>query len=113
MSPSGGQGLNVAIRDTFTAANHLIPVLRQGGSVDAALFQRIQAERQPEIDALQAGQLRAGQMVMKPIAVLNAMFSMMDVAMKFIGKKMQAGHGIPPPEPKYLQPVSAARTPGG
>jgi hypothetical protein len=80
MSPSGGQGLNVAIRDTFVAANHLVPALQQGAPVDEALFQRIQAERQPEIDALQAGQVRAGQMVMKPVGVLHMMFTMLGLA---------------------------------
>ncbi|MGH7287746.1 MAG: FAD-dependent monooxygenase, partial [Myxococcota bacterium] len=31
MSPVGGQGLNVALRDAVVAANHLVPVLRAGG----------------------------------------------------------------------------------
>jgi 2-polyprenyl-6-methoxyphenol hydroxylase-like FAD-dependent oxidoreductase len=109
MSPSGGQGLNVAIRDTFVAANHLVPALQQGRPVDQALFQRIQDERQPEIDALQAGQIRAGQMVMKPAGVLHLMFTMLGLAMKVMARKLQAGHGIPPPEPKYLQPLGSAR----
>jgi 2-polyprenyl-6-methoxyphenol hydroxylase-like FAD-dependent oxidoreductase len=108
MSPSGGQGLNVAIRDTFVAANHLIPALQQGAPVDAALFQRIQEERQPEIDALQAGQTRAGQMVLKPVGVLHVMFTMLGLAMKVMASKLQAGHGIPPPQPKYLKPVGTA-----
>jgi 2-polyprenyl-6-methoxyphenol hydroxylase-like FAD-dependent oxidoreductase len=109
MSPSGGQGLNVAIRDTFVAANHLVPALQQGSPVDQALFQRIQAEREPEIDALQAGQIRAGQMVLKPVGVLHMMFTMLGLAMKVMARKLQAGHGVPPPEPKYLKPVSDAR----
>jgi 2-polyprenyl-6-methoxyphenol hydroxylase-like FAD-dependent oxidoreductase len=108
MSPSGGQGLNVAIRDTFVAANHLVPALQQGGPVDEALFQRIQDERQPEIDALQAGQLRAGQMVLKPIGVLHLMFTLLGLAMTVMARKLQAGHGIPPPQPRYLKPVGAA-----
>jgi 2-polyprenyl-6-methoxyphenol hydroxylase-like FAD-dependent oxidoreductase len=108
MSPSGGQGLNVAIRDTFVAANHLVPALQQGAAVDEVLFQRIQAERQPEIDALQAGQIRAGQMVMKPEGVLHMMFTMLSLAMKVMARKLQAGHGIAPPEPKYLKPVGPA-----
>ena len=29
MSPVGGQGLNIAIRDAVVAANHLIPAMRQ------------------------------------------------------------------------------------
>ncbi|HYO57501.1 FAD-dependent monooxygenase [Archangium sp.] len=107
MSPSGGQGLNVAIRDTFVAANHLVPALQQGASIDNLLLQKIQDERQPEINAIQAGQTRAGQMVLKPIGVLHVMFTMMGMAMRVMGKKLRAGHGIPPPQPKFLKPVAA------
>jgi 2-polyprenyl-6-methoxyphenol hydroxylase-like FAD-dependent oxidoreductase len=58
MSPVGGQGLNVALRDALVAANHLVPALRAGGearSVDAAA-QRIDAERLPEISTVQRAQ---------------------------------------------------------
>ncbi|HEY9825740.1 MAG TPA: FAD-dependent oxidoreductase [Stenomitos sp.] len=51
MSPLRAQGINMALRDVIVAANHLVPVLRQNGSlaeVDAVLPQ-IQAEREPEI----------------------------------------------------------------
>lgn len=105
MSPSGGQGLNVAIRDTFVAANHLVPALLGDGPLDQALLQRIMDERQPEIEALQAGQTRAGQMALKPIGVLHLMFSMLGIAMALMPGKLGKGHGIPPPEPKYLKPV--------
>jgi 2-polyprenyl-6-methoxyphenol hydroxylase-like FAD-dependent oxidoreductase len=102
MSPSGGQGLNVALRDAFVAANHLVPALQGSAPLDAALLQRIQDERLPEVRAIQAGQTRAGQMVLKPLGALHVMFSMMALAMKVMGKKLRAGHGIPPPEPRYL-----------
>jgi len=107
MSPSGGQGLNVAIRDTFVAANQLVPRLQRGEAIDAALLQRIQDDRMPEIQAIQAGQTRAGQMVLKPLPALHVMFTMLLVAMKLV-KKLRAGHGIPPPEPRYLAPAAAA-----
>jgi 2-polyprenyl-6-methoxyphenol hydroxylase-like FAD-dependent oxidoreductase len=58
MSPVGGQGLNVALRDAIVAANHLVPALRAGGdprSLDAAA-QAIEAERLPEIRAIQSAQ---------------------------------------------------------
>jgi 2-polyprenyl-6-methoxyphenol hydroxylase-like FAD-dependent oxidoreductase len=106
MSPSGGQGLNVAIRDTFAAANVLIPRLQRGEPIDAATLQRIQDERMPEIQAIQAGQTRAGQMVLKPLPALHVMFTMLLVAMKVV-KKLRAGHGVPPPEPRYLAPAAA------
>ena len=60
MSPVGGQGLNVALRDAVVAANHLVPVLRAGGdsaAIDAAAA-RVEPERGPEIDRIQ--QLAAG-----------------------------------------------------
>ncbi|HME73368.1 MAG TPA: FAD-dependent oxidoreductase [Myxococcota bacterium] len=58
MSPVGGQGLNLALRDALVAANHLVPALRSGGeakSIDVAA-QRIEAERHPEISSVQRAQ---------------------------------------------------------
>jgi len=55
MSPVGAQGLNIALRDAIVAANHLVPLLMDGAApaaLDAAAG-RIQAERQPEVDAIQ------------------------------------------------------------
>ncbi len=55
MSPVGGQGLNLALRDAVIAANHLIPAL--AGDVDDAgldaAAERIEAERAHEIDLVQ------------------------------------------------------------
>lgn len=56
MSPVGGQGINIALRDAIVAANHLVPAL--GGpspdraGLDAAL-RRIEEERMPEIAPIQ------------------------------------------------------------
>jgi hypothetical protein len=61
MSPIGGQGLTVAIRDAIVAANHIIRAHRDGSELDDALCQRIEAERRPEIEELQAFQQRAGR----------------------------------------------------
>jgi 2-polyprenyl-6-methoxyphenol hydroxylase-like FAD-dependent oxidoreductase len=55
MSPVGGQGLNVALRDAVVAANHLVPVLRagaDGAALDAAAA-AIEPERAKEIDPIQ------------------------------------------------------------
>ncbi len=55
MSPVGGQGLNVALRDAVVAANHLVPVLRagaDGAALDAAAA-AIEPERAREIDPIQ------------------------------------------------------------
>jgi len=102
MSPSGGQGLNVAIRDTFVAANVLVPALLEGKSIDASLLEQIQSEREPEIDAIQKGQTRAAQMVMKPLVLLHVIFTILGLAMIFLRAKLQRGHGLTPPEPRYL-----------
>ena len=56
MSPVGGQGINIALRDTLVAANHLVPVLSQGRPDPSALDQALQAiedERMPEIRPVQ------------------------------------------------------------
>ncbi len=67
MSPVGGQGLNIALRDALVAANELVPVLGQGAdleSLDAACA-RIESERMPEVRTIQSMQARA------PLIVLN------------------------------------------
>jgi 2-polyprenyl-6-methoxyphenol hydroxylase-like FAD-dependent oxidoreductase len=56
MSPVGGQGINLALRDAIVAANRLVPALRAGAG-PAALDEAaagIEAERGPEIDRIQA-----------------------------------------------------------
>ena len=55
MSPVGGQGLNIALRDAVVAANQLVPVLSSGGGaseVDAAA-RRVEVERLPEVKTIQ------------------------------------------------------------
>ncbi len=58
MSPVGGQGINIALRDALVAANHLVPVLEAGGDREAidAAARAFQAERYPEVETLQAMQ---------------------------------------------------------
>lgn len=75
MSPSGGQGLNVAIRDAIVAANHLL-----AEDADAA-FPKIQAERLPEVEAVQEQQVRAGSMVMRSRAFLHVMLTFVSLMM--------------------------------
>ena len=55
MSPVGGQGVNLALRDALVAANDLVPVLTAGNdpsAIDAAA-RRVRDERWPEIVAVQ------------------------------------------------------------
>jgi 2-polyprenyl-6-methoxyphenol hydroxylase-like FAD-dependent oxidoreductase len=66
MSPVGGQGLNVALRDAIVAANHLVPVLRGAAhpdEVDAAA-RCVEAERLVEIAAVQRAQARVPRVVL-------------------------------------------------
>jgi 2-polyprenyl-6-methoxyphenol hydroxylase-like FAD-dependent oxidoreductase len=60
MSPVGGQGINLALRDTLVAANHLVPALL-GGAGHAAIDEaarRVADERMPEIIEVQEHQDR-------------------------------------------------------
>ncbi|HLM72571.1 MAG TPA: FAD-dependent monooxygenase, partial [Polyangiaceae bacterium] len=98
MSPAGGQGLNLAIRDSIVAANHIIDAVRAGAPIDADVFARIEAERRPEIQAMQAGQMRAHGMVQKPLFVEHVMFTILSVVMKV--KKFSLPEP-PPVEPRY------------
>ncbi len=56
MSPVGGQGINIALRDAIVSANHLVPILSQA-TVDAdvlgAALTTIEAERMPEVRHIQ------------------------------------------------------------
>ena len=54
MSPVGGQGVNIALRDTIVAANHLIPALRSNdpGTLATAL-KSIEKERRKEVRTIQ------------------------------------------------------------
>jgi len=55
MSPVGGQGINIALRDVIVAANQLVPVLRAGGGeaeIDSACAS-VEAMRIPEVEKVQ------------------------------------------------------------
>jgi 2-polyprenyl-6-methoxyphenol hydroxylase-like FAD-dependent oxidoreductase len=63
MAPNRAQGINMALRDAIVAANHLVPGW-QGGASRAQLAEvgtAIQAERLPEIEAVQHLQLEEWQ----------------------------------------------------
>jgi 2-polyprenyl-6-methoxyphenol hydroxylase-like FAD-dependent oxidoreductase len=68
MSPVGGQGVNIALRDALVAANHLVPALTAGGdpaSIDAAA-RRVRDERWPEIVAVQEMQQHQARVTFAP-----------------------------------------------
>src|SRR5262249_19403012 len=68
MSPVGGQGVNVALRDALVAANHLVPVLAAGADASAidAAARRVRDERWPEIVAVQKMQDNMARPFNKP-----------------------------------------------
>ncbi len=53
MSPVGGQGINLALRDAIVAANELVPAFRKGDDPNAASA-RVETLRGPEIDRIQS-----------------------------------------------------------
>lgn len=101
MGPAGAQGLNLAIRDSIVAANHMLDAVTAGAAIDEAVFARIEAERRPEIVAAQAGQLRAYGMVQKPLLVQHMMFTVLAAIMRVKKFTMPAP---PVVEPKYAVP---------
>jgi 2-polyprenyl-6-methoxyphenol hydroxylase-like FAD-dependent oxidoreductase len=58
MSPVGGQGINIALRDAVIAANHLCPALVAAAGPDAidAAARSVQEERLPEVEGIQKRQ---------------------------------------------------------
>ena len=68
MSPVGGQGVNIALRDALVAANYLCPVLTAGGdpsAIDAAA-RRVRDERWAEIVAVQQMQQHQARILFAP-----------------------------------------------
>lgn len=58
MSPVRAQGINLALRDTLVAANHLVPAFREGPEALDAAARAVQREREPEVVRAQTLQLR-------------------------------------------------------
>lgn len=57
MAPNRAQGINMALRDAIVVANHFARVVPAEGPIPNSVLQSIQAERQPEIEAVQKMQL--------------------------------------------------------
>ncbi len=105
MSPIGGQGLNVALRDALVAANHLCPVLSQGESAAAidAAADRVASERMPEIIALQEHQDKQARLFLEPRFLSHLAIKMLPLLIRtrllplLMGKRLRAfQHGIVP-----------------
>jgi 2-polyprenyl-6-methoxyphenol hydroxylase-like FAD-dependent oxidoreductase len=106
MSPNGGQGINVALRDALVAANHLCPVLTRGSDaavIDAAA-QRVAAERMPEIVAIQEHQrkqthtfLRSDRLSSRLAMSLFPLLARSGLVHLLVGKRLRAlQHGVVP-----------------
>ncbi len=67
MSPVGGQGINIALRDAIVAANHLVPALSEPsldpGHLDSAL-RRIEEERMREVAVIQRAQAQPPKLLL-------------------------------------------------
>lgn len=67
MSPIGGQGLTIAVRDAIVTANLLVRAHKDGAPIDEALTAQVEALRRPEIEKMQAFQTRAGRITDAPV----------------------------------------------
>lgn len=106
MSPNGGQGINMALRDALVAANHLCPVLTRGAAaadIDVAA-RKVVAERMPEIVAIQEYQRKQTQTFLRSDRLLSrlAMWSLpflvrTGLARLLVGKRLRSfQHGVMP-----------------
>src|SRR5262249_42481869 len=105
MSPIGGQGINVALRDALVAANHLCPVLTHGdaAAIDAAARQ-VGAERMPEIVAIQEHQrkqtqtfLRSDRLSSRLAMRLLPLLAKFGLLRRLMGNRLRAlQHGVVP-----------------
>jgi 2-polyprenyl-6-methoxyphenol hydroxylase-like FAD-dependent oxidoreductase len=68
MSPVGGQGVNLALRDALVAANNLVPALISSAGLEVidAAAARVETERLPEITAAQQMQDNHARMMFSP-----------------------------------------------
>jgi len=109
MSPIGGQGLTLAIRDSIVAANHLIEAHRSGAPLDDALSARIEAERRPEVEKMQAFQTRAGRITDAPFPAQWLMSRIIPIATKLQGASYlrELQHGVSDVQMKFAVPLSS------
>lgn len=108
MSPSGGQGLNLALRDSISAANHLLDAILAGQPIDEQVFQKIEDERRPEATLIQGMQTRVHRMVMAPLFIQHLMFTVMGLVLRF-SKKLSQGAQPPELEARYGVAMTSRR----
>jgi 2-polyprenyl-6-methoxyphenol hydroxylase-like FAD-dependent oxidoreductase len=109
MSAIGGQGLTMAVRDAIVAANHLVRAHRDGAEVGDPLCAAIEAERRPEVEKMQAFQVRAGRINDAPAAAQWLMARVLiPVATRLQGASYlrEVQHGVTPVKIAFPVPVS-------
>jgi 2-polyprenyl-6-methoxyphenol hydroxylase-like FAD-dependent oxidoreductase len=93
MSPVGGQGINVALRDAIVAANHLVPPLRERASstvIDAAAA-AVEPERGTEIELIQQIAARPPRIVLGRSFVPRLVRRLLPFLIKLPPARMAAG----------------------
>jgi len=114
MSPVAGQGINLAMRDSIVAANHLIAAHLHNQPFDVALSERIEQERRPEVEAMQSFQIMLGRLMLGAprwqsrlvFHHLMPILSLTGVRQRYI-RRVQGG--VTDVRLKYPVPMSAAR----
>jgi 2-polyprenyl-6-methoxyphenol hydroxylase-like FAD-dependent oxidoreductase len=93
MSPVGGQGINVALRDAIVAANHLVPALRVGAEAAAldAAAARVEPERGPEIDRIQRIAAQPPRLVLARGPLARAVRGLLPGLLRFPFVRSRAG----------------------
>jgi 2-polyprenyl-6-methoxyphenol hydroxylase-like FAD-dependent oxidoreductase len=84
MSPVGGQGINIALRDVIVAANLLAPALERGANalrLDQAARQ-VQAERLREVGAVQRLQAIPPRIIFRDGALSRALIGALPFALR-------------------------------
>lgn len=83
MSPVGGQGINIALRDAVVAANHLTGAIRNGGNASNGALDEaaaaIEHERMPEVRTIQRMQQVAPRMLFASRVISSAFIAMIPI----------------------------------
>ncbi len=80
MSPVGGQGINIALRDAVVAANHLLSAVRSGGGDARALDEaaiNAQCERMPEVKRIQRAQQFPPRLLFGPRVITRSLLAVL------------------------------------
>jgi len=97
MSPVGGQGINIALRDAVVTANHLVPALATGDPtvIDTATGM-VERERQPELALIQRMQAVPPRILMSQAGLGSVVRSILPRMLRSARVQAVAAHGIRP-----------------